>query len=71
VKKFMHLGGHADCLYILLYVAWCDFMMDLTASVPQSLCKSRVMETLTIIKQEFGEESMSHTWVLNGKVPTH
>jgi hypothetical protein len=40
-------------------------MMDLTASIHKILCKcwKSVPETSPMIRQAFGEESMSHTWV--------
>jgi hypothetical protein len=53
----------------ILYLAWCDFMMDPRANVHHILCKCQksAMNALAFI----GEESMSHTQVFESKVLTH
>jgi hypothetical protein len=48
-----------------MHLAKCDFVMDTTVSVHQMLCKSwkSAMQTLTMTRQVFREESMSHASV--------
>jgi hypothetical protein len=52
-------------LFGVVYLAWCNFVMDLTSSVYKILCKSgkNVMETLAMIREALREESMSYTRV--------
>jgi hypothetical protein len=46
-----------------VHLAWCDFAMDPAKEQHQILCKSRksATETVEMIRQALGEESMSRT----------
>jgi hypothetical protein len=63
VQNSTQLGACADFyvfLFVVMYLAGCDFVMDSTKEEHQILRK-RAMETLAMIRQAFGEERMSRT----------
>jgi hypothetical protein len=57
----------------VLHLSQCDFAMDLTMSMHKccSNLEKRVTETLVMIRQSFGEESMGRTWVFEWHVQPH